>query len=188
MKQITEVEKNRASEWFISLRNDIVSAFEELEQSHFKGPFSELNAGKFEVNETKREDKPGVDAGGGLMSVMRNGRIFEKVGVNVSTVYGNLNKAAQQSMAERLGIPEMREDPKFWASGISLVAHVRNPNCPAVHMNTRMFWTPYAWWFGGGSDLNPCIEFEEDTLHFHSTLRSYSVSYTHLTLPTILRV
>ena len=61
MKQITEVEKNRASEWFLSLRNDIVSAFEELEKSHFKGPFSELNAGKFEVNETKREDKPGVD-------------------------------------------------------------------------------------------------------------------------------
>ena len=99
MKQITEVEKNRASEWFLSLRNDIVSAFEELEQSHFKGPFSELVAGKFEVNATKREDKLGVDAGGGLMSVMRNGRIFEKVGVNVSTVYGNLNKAAQQSMA-----------------------------------------------------------------------------------------
>ena len=84
------------------------------------------------------------------MSVMRNGRVFEKVGVNVSTVYGNLNEAAQHSMAERLGIPEMRDDPKFWASGISLVAHVRNPNCPAVHMNTRMFWTPYAWWFGGG--------------------------------------
>ena len=67
----------------------------------------------------------------------------------------------------------MREDPKFWASGISLVAHVRNPNCPAVHMNTRMFWTPYAWWFGGGR-FEPCIEFEEDTLHFHSTLRSFN--------------
>ena len=173
MTEITEVEKNRASKWFLNLRNEIVSAFEELEQSHFKGPFSELNPGKFEVNETKREEKSGVDAGGGLMSVMRNGRIFEKVGVNVSTVYGNLNEAAQHSMAERLGIPEMRDDPKFWASGISLVAHVRNPNCPAVHMNTRMFWTPYAWWFGGGSDLNPCIEFEEDTIHFHSVLRSY---------------
>ena len=155
MTEITEVEKNRASKWFLNFRNEIVSAFEELEQSHFKGPFSELNPGKFEVNQTKREEKSGVDAGGGLMSVMRNGRIFEKVGVNVSTVYGNLNEAAQHSMAERLGIPEMRDDPKFWASGISLVAHVRNPNCPAVHMNTRMFWTPYTWWFGGGSDLNP---------------------------------
>ena len=82
---------------------------------------------------------------------------LEKVGVNVSTVYGNLNKAAQQSMAERLGIPEMREDPKFWASGISLVAHVRNPNCPAVHMNTVVFGHSYAWWFGGGSDLNPVL-------------------------------
>ena len=66
MKQITEVEKNRASEWFVSLRNDIVSAFEELEKSHFKGPFSELNAGIFVVNETKREDNPAVAAGGGV--------------------------------------------------------------------------------------------------------------------------
>lgn len=73
-------------------------------------------------------------------------------------------------MAAR-GVPGMEDDPRFWASGISLVAHMRNPHAPAVHMNTRMFWTPGAWWFGGGSDLNPCIEYADDTAHFHNTLR-----------------
>ena len=65
----------------------------------------------------------------------------------------------------------MSEDPRFWASGISLVAHMVNPHAPAVHMNTRMFWTPGAWWFGGGSDLNPCIEYAEDTAHFHGQMQ-----------------
>jgi coproporphyrinogen III oxidase len=65
----------------------------------------------------------------------------------------------------------MAEDPRFWASGISLVAHMQNPHTPAVHMNTRMFWTPGAWWFGGGADLNPCIEYAEDTAHFHAEMR-----------------
>jgi coproporphyrinogen III oxidase len=67
----------------------------------------------------------------------------------------------------------MAEDPRFWASGISLVAHMQNPHAPAVHMNTRMFWTPRAWWFGGGSDLNPCIEYAEDTAHFHAVLETH---------------
>ena len=63
--------------------------------------------------------------------------------------------------------------PRFWAAGISLVAHMQNPHCPAVHMNTRMFWTPHAWWFGGGSDLNPCIEYPEDTADFHATQKAH---------------
>ena len=104
------------------------------------------------------------------MSIMR-GRLFEKVGVNWSAVHGELSPAARQSMAAR-GVPGLEADPRFWASGISLVAHMQNPHAPAVHMNTRMFWTPGAWWFGGGADLNPCIEYAGDTAHFHDTLRA----------------
>jgi len=165
-------EKQRASAWFRSLRDQIVASFEALEDSHAEGPLADAAAGRFEVTETTRASEDGSDAGGGLMSVMRGGRVFEKVGVNVSTVYGQLGARAQKAMAAR-GIPGMDSDPRFWASGISLVAHMQNPHCPAVHMNTRMFWTPHAWWFGGGSDLNPCIEYDEDTAHFHATQKTH---------------
>ncbi|WP_170372085.1 oxygen-dependent coproporphyrinogen oxidase [Ruegeria arenilitoris] len=168
-----ETEKSTASAWFRQLRDEIVAAFEALEDSHHVGPFSDAAAGRFEVTETRRQSEDGSDAGGGLMSVMRGGRLFEKVGVNVSTVYGTLGERAQQAMAARKGIPGMTDDPRFWASGISLVAHMQNPHVPAVHMNTRMFWTPHAWWFGGGSDLNPCIEYPEDTAHFHATQKAH---------------
>ncbi len=163
--------KARASAWFREIRDQIVEAFERLEDTQSTGPFADRPAGRFEVTETQRGSDGGEDAGGGLMSVMRGGRCFEKVGVNVSTVYGTLGTAAQQAMAAR-GVPGIADDPRFWASGISLVAHMQNPHCPAVHMNTRMFWTPGAWWFGGGSDLNPCIEYAEDTAHFHATLKA----------------
>ncbi|WP_412564268.1 oxygen-dependent coproporphyrinogen oxidase [Thalassobius sp. MITS945101] len=166
-------EKQRASQWFRQLRDEIVAAFEALEDSQTTGPFADQPAGRFEVTETKRASADGSDAGGGLMSVMRGGRVFEKVGVNISTVYGELGERAQNAMAARKGIPGMKEDPRFWASGISLVAHMQNPHTPAVHMNTRMFWTPHAWWFGGGSDLNPCIEYDEDTAHFHGVQQDY---------------
>lgn len=165
--------KARASAWFRQLRDDIVAAFETLEDSQRTGPFSDRPAGRFEVTETRRDAPNGEDAGGGLMSVMRGGRVFEKVGVNISTVYGELGERAQAAMAARKGIPGMAEDPRFWASGISLVAHMQNPHTPAVHMNTRMFWTPHAWWFGGGSDLNPCLEKPEDTEAFHDVLKAY---------------
>ena len=166
-------EKETASAWFHDLRTEIVDAFEAIEARHEAGPMSELDAGRFEVTPTTRQGAEGEDAGGGLMSVMRGGRVFEKVGVNVSTVYGALGEAAQQAMAARKGIPGVKEDPRFWASGISLVAHMQNPHVPAVHMNTRMFWTPHGWWFGGGSDLNPCIEYAEDTAHFHTALKDH---------------
>ena len=165
--------KTRASAWFRSLRDEIVAAFEQVEDSQTEGPLSDMAPGKFEVTETRRASDDGGDAGGGLMSVMRGGRVFEKVGVNVSTVYGKLGERAQSAMAARKGIPGMAEDPRFWASGISLVAHMQNPHVPAVHMNTRMFWTPHAAWFGGGSDLNPCIEYDEDTAAFHDVLRAH---------------
>ncbi len=162
-------EKTRASAWFRTLRDQIVAAFEGLEASHDSGPMSTSSPGQFEVTETQRASDDGSDAGGGLMSVMRGGRVFEKVGVNISTVFGTLGDRAQAAMMARKGLPGMKDDPRFWASGISLVAHMQNPHVPAVHMNTRMFWTPHAWWFGGGSDLNPCLEYPEDTAHFHTT-------------------
>ena len=158
-----EEQRRRAASWFRELRDRIVAAFEALED---RGP-GDLPPGRFEVTPTERAE----DGGGGLMSVMRGGRVFEKVGVNWSEVHGTLAPRAQAAMAAR-GVPGMESDPRFWASGISLVAHMQNPHAPAVHMNTRMFWTPGAWWFGGGSDLNPCLEYPEDTAHFHDTLRA----------------
>lgn len=172
MTEVMSAEKSRASDWFRELRDQIVASFEGLEDSHSEGPLADAEPGRFEETETKRSSADGSDAGGGLMSVMRGGRVFEKIGVNVSTVYGELGDRAQKAMAAR-GIPGMESDSRFWASGISLVAHMQNPHCPAVHMNTRMFWTPHAWWFGGGSDLNPCIEYEEDTSHFHATQKTH---------------
>jgi coproporphyrinogen III oxidase len=166
-------EKAQASAWFRELRDKIVTAFERIEANHDTGPMSDAPVGSFEVTETTRTSDDGSDAGGGLMSVMRGGRVFEKVGVNISTVYGTLGERAQNAMAARKGIPGMKDDPRFWASGISLVAHMQNPHAPAVHMNTRMFWTPHAWWFGGGSDLNPCIEYAEDTAHFHDQQKQH---------------
>ncbi|MBC7155474.1 MAG: oxygen-dependent coproporphyrinogen oxidase [Rhodobacteraceae bacterium] len=170
--QTMDTQKARAATWFRTLRDDIVNRFEALEDSQSFGPTTSLPPGRFEVSTTKRAGIAGEEAGGGLMSVLRGGRVFEKVGVNVSTVHGTLGERARNAMAAR-GVPGMAEDPGFWAAGISLVAHMQNPHCPAVHMNTRMFWTPGAWWFGGGADLNPCIEYAEDTEAFHATLKDY---------------
>ena len=164
-------EKARASAWFEDLRNQICAAFEGLEDKQTAGPHADLPAGRFERKETRRAGEGEGDQGGGVMSVMRGGRCFEKVGVNISTVYGVLGDMAQRSLTARKEIPGLAEDPRFWASGISLVAHMRSPKCPAVHMNTRMFWTKGAWWFGGGSDLNPMVPVEEDTAFFHQVLK-----------------
>jgi coproporphyrinogen III oxidase len=160
MTDLFDSRKLRAAEWFRTLRDRIVASFEGLETTYGIG-----TPGAFEVTPTTR-----ADGGGGLMSVMRGGRVFEKVGVNISTVHGVLGDRAQKAMAAR-GVPGMAEDPRFWASGISLVAHMVNPHAPAVHMNTRMFWTPGAAWFGGGSDLNPALEYPEDTTHFHAQMQ-----------------
>lgn len=161
-------QRKQAAEWFRELRDRITQAFEDLED---RGPGT-APAGQFEVTPTTRDN----DGGGGIMSVMRGGRVFEKVGVNWSEVHGTLSDKAQTAMAAR-GVPGIEADPRFWASGISLVAHMQNPHAPAVHMNTRMFWTPAAAWFGGGADLNPCIEYPEDTAHFHATLRDACSSH-----------
>jgi len=164
--------KARAAAWFAELRDRICAAFERLEEAQATGPHADLDPGRFAYFETRRAGEGEGDQGGGVMAVMREGRCFEKVGVNVSEVYGSLGAAAQRSLTARKEIAGLAEDPRFWASGISLVAHMRSPKCPAVHMNTRMFWTPGAWWFGGGSDLNPMVEEPEDTAFFHAALKA----------------
>ncbi|TCO71986.1 oxygen-dependent coproporphyrinogen oxidase [Rhodovulum euryhalinum] len=163
--------KTRAAAWFRALRDEIVAAFEALEDAQTTGPFRDVPAGRFEVTETRRQSEDGSDAGGGHKSILRGGRVFEKMGVAVSTVYGKLNPRARAAMAARKDFPGMEDDPRFWASGISLVAHMQNPHTPAVHLNTRMFWTPHGWWFGGGTDLNPCLPYDEDTAAFHGVLK-----------------
>lgn len=156
-----ENEKTRASAWFESLRDQICTAFEVIEDEYN----SPQPAGRFEQRATERHG-----GGGGVASILK-GRVFEKVGVNISTVHGLLPEPAQRALTARKSIPGLAENPRFWASGISLVAHMRSPKCPAVHMNTRMFWTPHAWWFGGGADLNPSLDNPKDTNFFHSHLK-----------------
>lgn len=157
-------QKQQASAWFEVLRDQICSAFERIEDD--SEDTTQL-AGRFERMTTERD---GGNGGGGVASIMK-GRVFEKVGVNISTVHGVLPEKAQQSITARKEIPGLSQDPRFWASGISLVAHMRSPKCPAVHMNTRMFWTPQVWWFGGGADLNPSLDSDADTAAFHHHLK-----------------
>ena len=170
MRDDADTLKPRAAAWFRTLRDEIVAAFEAIEDAGAGGSAADRPPGRFELTPTRRDAPDGTDAGGGLMSVLRDGRVFEKVGVNVSEVYGTLAPRAVAAMAARKDVPGMVDDPRFWASGVSLVAHMRNPHAPAVHMNTRMFWTPHASWFGGGSDLNPAIPYDTDTAHFHAEM------------------
>jgi coproporphyrinogen III oxidase len=151
-------EQQAAKDWFEGLRDRICGAFEEIERE----------AGSdaaFERIAWDREDSSGGPGGGGVRSQM-NGQVFEKVGVNVSTVGGEFSPEFAKSI---FGADE--EEPRFFATGISLVAHMGNPHVPAVHMNTR-FLTTTKRWFGGGADLNPAIPYNEDTEAFHARLRA----------------
>jgi coproporphyrinogen III oxidase len=149
--------KQQAAAWFEGLRDRICAAFEGLED----GLASEKPAGRFE---RKSWDRPG--GGGGVMSLMRGGRVFEKVGVNISTVHGTFSEEFQAQ------IPGAAENGgQFWASGVSLVAHMQSPLVPAVHMNTRMIVTSKGW-FGGGADLTPMYPDDQDTDDFHGALKA----------------
>ncbi len=159
--------KNKASLWFQSLRDRICDRFVELERQLESGPHCDLSPGLFERKQWIRADVDGTqraENGGGEMSVMRGGRVFEKVGVNISTVKGVFSEEFRKS------IPGAADTGEFWASGISLVAHMRSPKVPAIHMNTRYIVTSIDW-FGGGTDLNPMIENDNDTAIFHKALQ-----------------
>ncbi len=146
-----------ASDWFKLLRDKICAEFEKIERE-----FNPESSAKFERKNWERPDVSG-NGGGGEISLMK-GEVFEKVGVNFSKVHGEFGEEFRKQ------IPGSEKDGKFWASGISLVAHMKSPLVPAVHMNTRFICTSKNW-FGGGTDLNPMFENEEDTKDFHEALK-----------------
>ena len=159
----TEDKKNQTIAWFKDLQQRICEAFEILETELVQVEDNNINlAGKFEIkpwdrNETSVQNKDLY--GGGIMAIMR-GRVFEKVGVNFSNVFGEFSSEFAKQ------IPGADKNPAFWATGISLVAHMKSPLVPAVHMNTRHIITQKSW-FGGGADLTPTFEDSDDTILFH---------------------
>ena len=152
---------DRVEAWMTTLRDRLVASYQALEDGLPDGaPASELPAARFEAKRWTREG-----GGGGTMTVMRGGRVFEKAGVNVSAVHGEFSERF------RARIPGAEDDPRFWACGVSIVVHPRSPHVPFVHANTRHIVTTRGW-FGGGADMTPVFPDPEDTAAFHGALKA----------------
>ena len=174
-----ETQKTRAADWFKALQADIIARFEALEDEASL-PLYRGEAARFEQTDWQRGDGS-EDLGGGRMAILR-GRFFEKVGVHSSVVYGSFSEAF------RAQIPGAdQSDGRFWAAGISLIAHLHNPRVPAVHMNTRMLVTSESW-FGGGADLTPVLDIQRqddfpDTRDFHAAMKDACDRYNSAYYP-----